>query len=489
MKPLFIRTTGVLLCLLMLLSLLPTAAAADTAVPTDPSQNGDAVSVTLPDYPSEWYNFRGSADNNGTTAARLPREESESARQWALALKAVDDWATAVSEPILAGDCVYVAVGDELLCVDKHGSVTARGTLAAAIDFTCRPLYLGGRVIVPLSGGALQALAADTLESVWLTEAPAAYEADGSTLTHQSLTTVIADGDYLYYGTACADWTASYYGVFRCVDAATGALVWEHENAGAGFYWGGGVVKNGVLFVADDGGALLALDPRTGEVRETLTLGASSRATVVAAQDSILAVTTDGVLHQIPVGADGALGERRSVSFAASSTGTPAIADGLAVVGGALGEADGYQGVICAIDLESMQVVQRISAPADVKSAPLVSLAEDGAIYAYFTCNTTPGGVYTFLLGAGDGAAVPVFQPEGEEANYCMASIIASDAGEMFYTNDSGHLFSLALKSLPATPEEPSIPSTGAEIFLLPALLLPAAAGALLCCRRSRKSR
>lgn len=81
------------------------------------------------------------------------------------------------------------------------------------------------------------------------------------------------------------------------------------------------------------------------------------------------------------------------------------------------------------------------------KSTPLVS-THDGETYVYFTLNgakgnwpnyTSGGGVYMYKLG--DAEATEVFVPGSGYANYCMASVVCDEFGNLYYTNDSGHLF------------------------------------------------
>ncbi|MFR4802054.1 MAG: InlB B-repeat-containing protein [Eggerthellaceae bacterium] len=94
------------------------------------------------------------------------------------------------------------------------------------------------------------------------------------------------------------------------------------------------------------------------------------------------------------------------------------------------------------IDIATMTLEKSVVAgTGQSQSAPLISVQGDG-IYAYFTCNSTPGGVYRYKLG--DDAAEQLFVPEGDMQNYCLASIVADAEGNLYYTNDSGTLFKLS---------------------------------------------
>ena len=101
-----------------------------------------------------------------------------------------------------------------------------------------------------------------------------------------------------------------------------------------------------------------------------------------------------------------------------------------------------------------MSVQQELKAngekiPDEVKSSPLVSV-QGAETYVYFTVNwaegypsyTSGGNMYVYRLG--DDEATMMFQPAPEQAQYCMASVICDEEGNLYYTNDSGHLFKIA---------------------------------------------
>ena len=402
------------------------------------------LAVSLPavlaeNLPAQWDGYHS---QNGLTQALTPRNASEASLKWRAALKSAEDWATAVSEPLLIGGQVYIAVGNQLLVLDGDGNIAGQGDLAGAIGYTCRPLYADGRVMVPLADGSLQALAADSLTSLWLTEPPAPYQSETGPMEHQALTTLTGDDGRVYMGTACADWTASYYGVFRCINTANGEVVWEYVNSQAGYYWSGAARMGDALLIAGDDGILTSLDALTGEMLDTYDLGAPVRSTLTADGNTLLAVSTDGVLHKLDV-TDGKLDGHESVAFASTSTGTPTVWNGMVYVGGCLSEEENYAGVLAVVDLEDMAIVQRVTTPADVKAAPLVTTGYGEEVYAYFTANTQPGGVYVLHLGEVSADAAVLYTPQPDVQNYCMASVIADENGVLYYTNDSGTLFAI----------------------------------------------
>lgn len=398
----------------------------------------------LPDYTSIWPNFRGNDNNNSVTSAKTPRISDDAKFNWAYILKASNDYYTNISDPIIVNDNIYIAVGNKLLILNKDGNVIASGALLDNIEYTCRLLYTNGKIIVPLPNGRLQALAADSLNTVWYTSSLKGYIKDGAEYAHQNLSTLISHDGYIYSATVCADWVTSFYGTILCIDETNGNTVWKYENNNAGYYWSGAVYMNNAIIIAGDDGILLSLDAKTGKEISRLDLGCSVRSTIVKNDNQVFAVSTDGKLHKIDVAGDGSFSGYQNVQFAQYSTCTPTIYDNKAYVGGHQGEQNEYKGIMCIIDLQDMKVIQSVDTVAEVKSAPLVSTGYNGSVYAYFTCNNYPGGIYSIKLGSDQKDADIIFTPDEDSQNYCMASIICDENGTLYYTNDSGKLFSLS---------------------------------------------
>jgi outer membrane protein assembly factor BamB len=261
------------------------------------------------------------------------------------------------------------------------------------------------------------------------------------------MTTLTFSDGFLYFGTVCVSWTDSNYGygVYRCVDASDGTVLWTHANPGKGYYWSGAVVFGGTVIFAGDDGILTSLNKTTGAVLDTLALGAPVRATAVLDGNHALLTSKDGRLHKITLQNDGTFGGGSSVLFAAESTSTPAVADGKAYVGGSAAD---YSGVLAVIDLASMQVTHIAQTAAPVQSSPLVSVGYGAQRYVYFTANAAPGGVYVLNASAAVPAVQTLFTPEEADRNYCLASVISGGDGTLYYTNDSGKLFAVGVKML-----------------------------------------
>ncbi len=408
-----------------------------------------------PDWDSAWPGY---ASGSNTTA---PTPTGETKESWVAQIKDPTDWTTNVSDPIYVGDSVYIAAGSKLLQIDaKTGETVHEGTLVAPINSIARMVYVGGRIIVPLSNGRLQALTADHLITTWMTPELLPNAQGGA---HQSLTTLTLGDGCVYYGTASADWNASYGGFLRCIDLQTGKVIWSQENTTTGYYWSGAALAGSYMVIGDDSGAVIARNAKTGAEVSRVDVGARVRSTVVTSDGgkTLFAVSSDGVLHRLSLSDAGVLSETGKVKFAKSSTCTPTVSGGKIFVGGqseaytqVSKSVKAYYGVLAVIDAKTLATTQVSTfdghefvgnmngqaTSADIQSAPVVSV-QNGETYVYFTANCNPGGVYRYRLGDTDASLI--YTPDASHQNYCMASITVGPDGTLYYVNDSGALFAV----------------------------------------------
>ena len=363
------------------------------------------------------------------------------------------------SEPIVVNGNVYLAVNKRLLKIDaKSGKVLAESNLKAAVGYTSRPIYANGLVIVPLDGGAVQALTADALTTVWVT--------DSVSETAQSNSQLTIDGNYLYVGTVDVDYGTSTYnnGHLTRINILTGAVSWQHVNADEGYYWTGATVGDDYVLVPTSAGTVEMLSKSSGDVLGKVSVGAVVNSTCVLSADGSHAylISRDGKLHVLAISdgdsrdADAAsrITEERVVDL--GLTGCACVPtttyDGKLIVGG---EVAG--GSALAIIDPANNFAKTLVSSADgtalpaggIKGAPLVSVQGKDA-YVYFTVNygespdfvnyTSGGGVYRYKLG--DAEASGVFSATGHY-NFCDSPIACDAQGNLYYINDSGTLFKL----------------------------------------------
>ncbi len=451
-----------------------------------PGENDVVVdsNAAHPDVESSWPGYMA-----GNSAVELPAEGTSlptdaAGQSWTADFSAEGG---AVSEPVIVDGKLFIAAGSTLYTKSAAtGETLYKTPLAAPIDSIARMAYAKGLVIVPLSGGRLQAVSAtaatgSALSTVWLTEKlPATVTESGAEVEQQSLTTLTVNGDFLYFGTA--DGEAPNTGYLVCVNVNTGAVVWSNASSDAGYYWSGAAVAGEFAIVGDDAGNLTAVNAATGAVVSTLHVSdAALRSTTVLSADGKTAyvVSRDGVLHKVSVAANGALAETGSVKFAHSSTSTPTIVDGKIFVGGQSEQGDRFNqyttyryGSLSVIDEATLAVEREIiatvdgghigglaaHASGDVKSMPLV-VKQGDATYIYFTSNMKPGGVYSYRLG--DAAATPMYAPAESQQQYTMSSVVAGADGTLYYINDSKTLFALGKVEAAPDPEPTPDPEPG----------------------------
>lgn len=421
-----------------------------------------------PDVDAAWNGFANGGSGSSTDAL-TPTTKTDTP-SWALNLLTEEQQkagaSASASDPIVANGKVYLVTGASvwngktwnavLNEVDPEtGSVVRSLELGSSMDTTCRPVIAQGIILIPLSGGYLQAVSAKTFETLWYSDA----------FTKQNLSSLTVDGDYVYINTLDY-WSANgndvQNGTVRRINIHTGAIAGSASVADGGYYWSGGLMVNGYYVVGGDYGQVRVYSADLSKLVGSIKLsGGNIRSALTVHDGYIYAVTRDdGTLHKLTIGSDGSITEAAKVQFAAYSTSTPVFSGKYAFIGGttvsnwkAKAKARARaRGLLSIIDLSDMSVKQITKADGEElgfesKGTPLVS-THDGETYVYFTLNgakgnwpnyTTGGGVYMYKLG--DAEATEVFVPGSGYANYCMASVVCDQFGNLYYTNDSGHLF------------------------------------------------
>ena len=411
-----------------------------------------------PDVDTAWNGFANGGSGSATDAL-TPTTKTDTP-SWALNLLTEEQQkagaSASASDPIVANGKVYLVTGASvwnektwnavLNEVDPEtGSVVRSLELGSSMDSTCRPVIAQGIILIPLSGGYLQAVSAKTFETLWYSDA----------FTNQNLSSLTVDGDYVYINTLDY-WSDNdvQNGTVRRINIHTGAIAGSASVADGGYYWSGGLMVNDYYVVGGDFGQVRVYSADLSKLVGSIKLsGGNIRSALVLHDGYVYAVTRDdGTLHKLIIGSDGSITEDSAVQFAAYSTSTPVFSGKYAYICGATANNWKAKGLLSIIDLSDMSVKQIAKADGEElgfesKSTPLVS-TRNGETYVYFTLNgakgnwpnyTSGGGVYMYRLG--DAEATEVFVPGSGYANYCMASVMCDEFGNLYYTNDSGHLF------------------------------------------------
>lgn len=420
----------------------------------DPDKIVVDPSVTTPDWDPEWAGYGNSGNGSTVTDAKTPAQAA--GLKWAFDWKAESGQQYAnCSEPVIANGFVYIATESELIKIDSStGKKVASAPLASKVSYTSRPIYTNGLIIVPLNGGAVQAITVDKLICKWLTP--------GLTDLTQSSCTVVSDGEYVYVGTVDISYDENYNatygnGSFMRIKIATGEVSWQNIDASEGYYWTGAALTDKYTIVPTSAGTLKCIDKATGDVVSSVKLGAVANADCIADPSNgstFYQMTHDGKLHVISLSAKGVLSEQKTVDLGLTNNlSAPAVSGDNLIVGGqtASGSAlaihnlkTGKTTMVAAADGKALPAGLN-----GIAATPLVSV-QGGKTYVYFTVNSADtkdyvsysagGGVYRYTLG--DAEATQIYDAV-DHYQYCDSPVIADASGNLYYINDSGTLFKL----------------------------------------------
>lgn len=420
----------------------------------DPDKIVVDPNATTPDWDAEWAGYGNSGNGSTVTDAKTPAQAA--GLKWAFDWKAESGQQYAnCSEPVIANGFVYIATENELIKIDSStGKKVASAPLASKVSYTSRPIYTNGLIIVPLNGGAVQAITADKLICKWLTP--------GLTDLTQSSCTVVLDGEYVYVGSVDIsrdeNYNATYgNGSFARIKIATGEVSWQNIDASEGYYWTGAALTDKYTIVPTSAGTLKCIDKATGDVVSSMKLGAVANADCIADPSNgstFYQMTHDGKLHVISLSAKGVLSEQKTVDLGLTNNmSAPAVAGDNLIVGGQTATAS----ALVLYNLKTGKTTMVTAAdgkelPAGfngIAATPLVSV-QGGKTYVYFTVNSADskdyvnysagGGVYRYTLG--DAEATQIYDA-ADHYQYCDSPVIADASGNLYYINDSGTLFKL----------------------------------------------
>lgn len=398
-------------------------------------------------FDSAWPAFASGKANGSVAEVPTPSGAAESA--WDEPADIKGD-AKGVSDLLIIDGNICAVKGDRIVLIDSETGKKelASCSIGANIGYFCRPAYKDGYLVVPFEDGSLGIFVLDKKDGQYSIACRYKTPSLGIKDT-QALTSVTISGGKAYAGFTVVDGSE---GALVCVDLASGKVDWTTDkkksetNENEGYYWAGAAASGDDIIIGNESGKVALIDGSNGKELSSVSVGTPVRSGIIAVEvgengdGTYLAVSRDnGTLYKIRRSGDKLTLEGKPVAFAAISTSTPAVSNGLAYVCGM--DIEGY-GTLSVIDLSTMSVKKSIRADkGESKSTPLVSV-QGNDTYVYFTCNALPGGVYAYKLG--DNAAQMIFTPDAKYREYCTASIICDEKGNLYYANDSGRLFKLA---------------------------------------------
>lgn len=350
------------------------------------------------------------------------------------------------SSPVITDSAIYIVNRNVLYALDLRGNIKGKLTLSSSMDSVCHMLLQDDFLYIPLNGGKIQCIQASSMKTVWESEA----------FGGQSLSAIYYHEGYLYAGTTAMAGAAATTGTFYCLEASSGHTKWRYQDTEhpGGYYWSGAVSYGDALYFAGDNGILVSHSLYEDTVYDTRALSntAQIRAGITYDNetDALYTAANDGTLYQITAAKDGRIKEVHSCAVVPGSrshncTSTPTIWNGRLYIG-SYADSCGYLSVF---DAASLSLHYTVKCAGEVKSSPLVSAgyaSEDNhqTVYVYFSCNTSPGGLYYIRDDetAVSGRAETLFVP-AKAKQYCMSSIAPGKDGTLYYSNDSGTLFAV----------------------------------------------
>lgn len=489
-----------------------------------------APASNLPDYSGEWPTFRNSKNNNALTNTVTPDSAATAELKWVK--KYGTGWSASTSIPIIVNNNVYFIMGSKIIRADKaNGDVLREGTLKGSAGFSTNSLvYAEGMVFAQVGNGVIQAFNADTLESLWVTEA----------IGGQTISPITYYNGYIYTGMWRGETNMQNFACFSVTDEdpangfETKYATWLMPHIG-GYYWVGAYVNDVcAVFGSDDGtsgsdsptAVLYSVNPVTGSIIDTINdVKGDIRCCVVYESGRVYFTTKGGYLYSVGLNSNGTFDHAsiKSIQIGSMSTSTPVIYKGRLYVGcsGKGYDWDGDSGSgIAVVDVSGgkLDIIYKASTPGYPQAGPLVSTAFEaatGKVYVYTTYNKNPGGIYIIEDSAGQTEPSAnngdLYVPEKAYQQYCISTICADSEGTLYYKNDSGALIAVKSKAkLPdppkpdykpdwpggsvfgpgsnvPTPPTAQMPVTGGEESMLPIALLIAGAVMLLALRHKKR--
>ena len=416
-----------------------------------------AEAQTLPSYFGDWVSFRGSQNNMGITSAKTPMNAEEAKELWAV--KGGTGWAGAPTPQLLINGQLYVQSGNKIILIDPDTGETLKSAkVAGSSTYATNPIAYGdGMIFLALDdndGGRIQALNAETLKSLWISEK----------IEGQMISPMTYHNGYLYTGTWYKENGIGSYFMLSTTDEdpsktdETKQVLWKLNHKG-GFYWAGAYATDKfVVFGSDDGtsegenaesAVLYSVNPQTGAVISKLTgLKGDIRSSIAYADGYVYFTTKAGRLYRAVIDASGNLGELKYFDMGYMSTGTPVVYNG--VVFAACSGKDQFNspGKVYAINAKTMKEITSVETPGYIQSSMLLSKAYENtsnALYLYATCNITPGGLYAIKY-AQDSQTLTleeIYTPSGAKRQYNICSPVSDADGNIYFKNDSGYIFAV----------------------------------------------
>lgn len=407
------------------------------------------------------------------TSAKTPTASNAVTQKWTnhyVAKSAYGDMA-ACGTPIPVGNYLYVTDnrGKLLKLSAQTGAEVKSASCSNIPPYFSQPTYGDGKIFVPqqtAKGVQISAYDADTLGLVW--QSSEITSANGSL---QIAAPITYYNHHIYFGTYVQDASWKYIsGVFACLNAADGSSAWQYNNDKAGYYWSGSAAVGSAIVFADTAGNLVSHSLTGSTVYGTISLGDAVYSTPYYYNGKLYISVNNGNIVSLPLNSDNTFdtAKKNSVKIGNNITSSPVVYNGrVYVAGGGYGATTPFT----VLNADTLGIVYQIKGILS-QSTPLVSAAyateeNHHQVYIYVTnysSGTTDPATYETKYNADSSCTYLIKDSAGQEAasfeklinvsvpQSCTQSVAASDAGWLYYYNDSGSLFALAPVAVPAKP-------------------------------------
>lgn len=418
------------------------------------------------DLDAYWKTFRNNENNMAIVDVKTPKNAKTTQLKWAKKLGS--GWGNSPCVQIIVDKKVVTIAGTKIYKLDPDtGEIVQEGQLVGSTDWGYTPpTYADGVIYCPLQNGTVQAVDAQTLESLWV------YKDE---LGGQSLSMITYKDGYVYTGFWNSETKDANFVCLSATDEDPDNTVeaksptWVHKQAG-GFYWAGSIaIGNAIVVGTDDGESgnlgtshLLSFDAKTGKVISDLKLKGDQRSCISYDTETkrLFGTTKAGYLFSADIDkTTGELSDLKTKWYGKSgdsesatmSTSTPVVYKGVAYIGYTTSGNFGGSGYsLIAADANTLEENYRVPLIGYPQGSALLSTAyekEDGNVYIYMTYNARPGGITLIKAkpdakSASDVTVEEIYDAKGYE-QYCITSLICDEEGTIYYKNDSGNILAV----------------------------------------------
>lgn len=292
-------------------------------------------------------------------------------------------------------------------------------------------ITLGDGMIFVSSANCIVAYDQNTLQKVWQsTEVTGSIEGP---ITYY-------DG-YVYCGTRSSE-SSFYYGFQVNSDN-----YWQ--SVGGSFYWAQAVVYDEGILYGDTNGVLTYHDLKSDRIISQVTLDGGISSGVAIYNQNIYIASKAGTLYQLEIKQD-QLQIKNTLTLSGVEVSSSSTIANQRLYIGSKAKGNFYAGgYIECVDLNTFKLIDSIKVEGNVQSSPLVSTAYQNKNIVYFTYNSLPGGIKVLVddLNTQQLTISDLYTPQGDQAQYCVSSIISDQLGNLYHYNDSGYITKITNKT------------------------------------------